>query len=83
MIADEERRYLQRMPVHCWFLSTRVNYNERSRKIVRRTTPPRPQTGFARGRLSPRSRPHLFWALSWAHHPRFAWIVGVAIAGSG
>ena len=23
-------------------------------------TPPRPQTGFARGRLSPRSRPHLF-----------------------
>ena len=23
-------------------------------------TPPRPQTGFARGRLSPRRRPHLF-----------------------
>ena len=23
-------------------------------------TPPRPQTGFARGRLSPKSRPHLF-----------------------
>ena len=33
-----------------------------------------------RTRLSPRSRPHLFGLYPAPHHPRCAWIVGVAIA---
>ena len=38
----------------------RAEQSKEIRELGHVPTPPRPQTGFARGRLSPRSRPHLF-----------------------
>jgi hypothetical protein len=37
-----------------------ANRTKELRELGHVPTPPRPQTGFARGRLSPKSRPHLF-----------------------
>ena len=37
-----------------------ANQTKELRELGHVPTPPRPQTGFARGRLSPKSRPHLF-----------------------
>src|SRR5580700_2781768 len=52
---------MPRRPRHPRARPTRASNSHKELRVPGHVpTPPRPQTGFARGRLSPKGRPHLF-----------------------
>ena len=68
---------MPRRPRHPRARPTRASNSHKELRVPGHVpTPPRPQTGFARGRLSPRSRPHLFQTQENQHLPSRESVMG-------